>query len=277
MKVINHREFAMTDYNQFDGEMELFRLGDIVTKVTPDGTEIGVIIQIHDMTELRTDMFGNASISELSLSTLNEIKKHRIKLLPSISKNKFTIDYDKKILTIFFENEVFVLNLNDGDVGDFWNTLTNKKTNWWTSGIVKDVNFHQEDKQQEPTVCLYGVKDGEIDTSDEIVISEHICIGNPDNYFGVDIVAECGSEIEKSIEVEIITILEGGLIESHTLLSGVKRVEVVVKIIREQMTKWGYELPLDISNDDMENECYELLDGTGKEIKWEGSALTECP
>jgi hypothetical protein len=185
--------------------------------------------------------------------------------------DKFTIDYDKKTLILFFEDGEFRFDLNDGDVGEFWNSLTIKEV------IIMDINFHQEDKEQKPTVCLYAVKDGQTDTSDEIVISEHIVIGNPDNYFGLDIVAESEKiEVKKPVEVEIITILKGGIIESQTLLSGVNRVEVAVKIIREQMIEWGHALPIDISNDDMENECYELLDGTGKEIKWESSALTEC-
>jgi len=238
-------------------------------------------------------------------------------------KNSFNINYTKKELIIFFEGQEYPFNLNDGDVGDFWHSfITN--INWED----KDVNLTQENKDEEPLVSVYDVKDGQIDTKSGITIPKGIVSGYPDFYFGVDIFAECdeiynekgqasvieyvnvqmkndnpfykdvkfemcnpcetespslnniclvcGSEIEKPVLVEIITILEGGLIESHTLLSGAKRLDVAVKIIRVQMIEWGHALPLDISNDEMENECYELLDGTGKEIKWESSALTEC-
>ena len=41
---------------------------------------IGVVIQVHDASELRTDMFGNECINMMRLATEEEI----IKLRPSI-------------------------------------------------------------------------------------------------------------------------------------------------------------------------------------------------
>ncbi len=64
--------------------------------------------------------------------------------------NYFTVDYDKRKLVIFYEEQTFVFDLDDGDMGDFWNSLvTNER-------IVLDVNFYQEDENQEPSVSLYG-------------------------------------------------------------------------------------------------------------------------
>ena len=98
------------------------------------------------------------------------------------NENKYLVDYDNRILTIRFEGEVFHFNLNDGDVGDFWHSLTTK------DGVIKDVNFSQEDETEVPNLSLYAVKENDagellIDTSDEIYIEEYAQMGNPKTYF----------------------------------------------------------------------------------------------
>jgi hypothetical protein len=99
-------------------------------------------------------------------------------------ENKYTVDYDKKIVTLHFDGEIFNFNLNEGDVGDFWHSFTTK------AGIIKDVNFYQEDAGEAPNFSVYGVKKSKggflIDTSDEIYISNFEQVGNPVNYFGED-------------------------------------------------------------------------------------------
>lgn len=75
MKVKDHRVYAMHEYPS--QESDTFELGEIVTKTDEYGTEIGVIIQIYDNKEYRTDMFGNCHISEIELSTMEEIEKYR--------------------------------------------------------------------------------------------------------------------------------------------------------------------------------------------------------
>jgi hypothetical protein len=97
-------------------------------------------------------------------------------------KDKFIVDYDKKELVVTFEGEQFTFDLTEGDTGDFWHSLTLK------NGTVKDINFHQEDFDEAPSVALYGVKENEegellIDTDDEILITEHSTKGNSFNYF----------------------------------------------------------------------------------------------
>jgi len=77
MKVRDHLKFCCFEYTSTT-EKTKYELGDIVIGITSDNlNEIGVVIQIHDQTELRTDMFGNASISEIRLATEDEINQYR--------------------------------------------------------------------------------------------------------------------------------------------------------------------------------------------------------
>ena len=95
--------------------------------------------------------------------------------------NNFVIDYNKKELTLFFEGETHKFNLDEGDVGDFWHSFTNKK------GVTKDINFYQEDENEQPSLSVYDLKEeGEhtvVDTSTGVYITECKTIGNPKNYF----------------------------------------------------------------------------------------------
>lgn len=102
--------------------------------------------------------------------------------------NKFIVDYDKKTLQLSFEGEIFNFDLNDGDVGAFWNSFTDK------NGVVRDINFHQEDEEQEPTIGVYDLKEetheGEtymtIDYDKETYIDVCEKIGDVSNYFGYE-------------------------------------------------------------------------------------------
>jgi|AMWB02.1.fsa_nt_gi hypothetical protein len=75
MNLKNYKDYACFDYVSVKSSTH--KLGDVVIKETEDGSEIGVIIQIHEETEFRTDMFGNASTSEVRMATKEEIKKFR--------------------------------------------------------------------------------------------------------------------------------------------------------------------------------------------------------
>ena len=68
----NYKDFACFDY--ISGKCSKHILGDVVIN---EHNEIGVIIQIHEEGEYRTDMFGNCSISEIRPATLEEITKYR--------------------------------------------------------------------------------------------------------------------------------------------------------------------------------------------------------
>jgi hypothetical protein len=99
--------------------------------------------------------------------------------------NKFKIDYDKKELTLHYEGNVFLWNINEGDVGDFWSSFT-------TKGILKDINFHQENEEQKPSLVIYGVVQNEtsgtwlINTKDATPIEKYEAVGDVENYFGSD-------------------------------------------------------------------------------------------
>jgi hypothetical protein len=76
-----YAKFEYTDGHSGDHTKNPFRRGDVVFRVTDeaggDCPEIGVVLQVHDEYELRTDMFGNADASELKLATKEEIVKFR--------------------------------------------------------------------------------------------------------------------------------------------------------------------------------------------------------
>jgi hypothetical protein len=94
----------------------------------------------------------------------------------------YRIDYNRKGIVLHYNGEDFVFDLNDGDIGDFWDSFIT------ADGVVKDVNFYQEDSTCEPSFTIYAViKDekGElnIDTSDYIYVEDYDVIGDSSNYF----------------------------------------------------------------------------------------------
>lgn len=95
--------------------------------------------------------------------------------------NKFIVDYDQKTLELFYKGETFNLDLNEGDVGDFWHTLI------LMDGKLIDINFYQEDEHCEPSVGLYDVyenEEGKLMTGDSLdYIKRHETKGDYNNYF----------------------------------------------------------------------------------------------
>jgi len=84
MKVKNHKDFACFDYESVS-DCSQYQLGDIVIRYPKDEEpEIGVVIQIHDRFELRTDMFGNSDVTEIKLATPEEIEKWRKSIIKDI-------------------------------------------------------------------------------------------------------------------------------------------------------------------------------------------------
>ncbi len=71
MNITNYENYGMVIYHTF-------KLGDVVIN---NENEIGVVIQIHDQFEFRTDMFGNTSNDEVRMATDKEIKKYRPNIL----------------------------------------------------------------------------------------------------------------------------------------------------------------------------------------------------
>lgn len=81
MRLHNYKEYACMDYN--NSTSTLFELGDVVINKE---NQIGIIIQVHDEFEFRTDMFGNCCDDEIRLATDEEINEFRPKML---SQNHF--------------------------------------------------------------------------------------------------------------------------------------------------------------------------------------------
>ena len=74
MFVKDHNKFRRFDYEN-DMSNPNFKLGQVVIKNDEDS--IGVVIQLHEDGDCRTDMFGNCSISEVTTATIEQIKKFR--------------------------------------------------------------------------------------------------------------------------------------------------------------------------------------------------------
>ena len=81
MKVLDYKDFATFDYEQ-NGNIS--QLGDVVINKE---NEIGVIIQVHQDSDVRTDMFGNCSQSEIRLATIEEIKEFQPDIIPHFSNS----------------------------------------------------------------------------------------------------------------------------------------------------------------------------------------------
>jgi hypothetical protein len=97
MKVKDHKKFCRFDYESSTAP-HVYQLGDVVTKESEDGIEIGVVIQLHEDGDFRTDMFGNASPNgEISLSTLPEIERYRNELLEDLYRSVYRITYRMEV------------------------------------------------------------------------------------------------------------------------------------------------------------------------------------
>jgi hypothetical protein len=93
MKVLNHKEFCHFDYES-EVNPNKYQLGDILYKEYTDENnytgenqepEIGVVIQTFDDGDVRTDMWGMCSESEVSLATLEQVDLYRPNLIQQIS------------------------------------------------------------------------------------------------------------------------------------------------------------------------------------------------
>ena len=97
-------------------------------------------------------------------------------------EKKFVIDYDNKVLTLYYLGQVFMFDLTSGDTGDFWHSFQLK------DGTDLDVNYHQESANNEPYCEIWAValeeEDGKYYTNHQIdEIGNCEILGNPKNYF----------------------------------------------------------------------------------------------
>lgn len=90
MNILNYRKFACFDYDSVESSQ--VKLGDVVFKQQThkgeDLFEIGVIIQIHDEREFRTDMFGNCCMSEITLATREQVLMYRPDIIKDIDETQ---------------------------------------------------------------------------------------------------------------------------------------------------------------------------------------------
>lgn len=98
--------------------------------------------------------------------------------------NKFVIDYDNKVLTLHYLEQVFMFDLNAGDTGEYWHGFELK------DGTKLDINYHQEDTNQEPYCEIWDTaldkEDGKYYINHEIDgINNYEILGNPINYFKI--------------------------------------------------------------------------------------------
>lgn len=93
MKVLNHKEFCYFEYES-EVNPNKYQLGDVLYKEYTDENnytgenqepEIGVVIQTFNDGDVRTDMWGMCSESEVSLATLERVNLYRPNLIQQIS------------------------------------------------------------------------------------------------------------------------------------------------------------------------------------------------
>lgn len=90
MKVKDHNKFRHFDYEN-ETNPHKYQLGDVLTKdnkklypLSSEEPEIGVVIQTFEDGDVRTDMWGMCNEIEVSISTFDEIVKHRPKLIQEL-------------------------------------------------------------------------------------------------------------------------------------------------------------------------------------------------
>jgi len=90
MKVKDHNQFCKFDYEN-EINPNKYQLGDVLTKDysklyegSNQETEIGVVIQTFSDGDVRTDMWGMCSESEVSMSTFEQIDMYRPKLIQEL-------------------------------------------------------------------------------------------------------------------------------------------------------------------------------------------------
>lgn len=91
MKVRDHLKYCRFKYENSLNPTK-FVLGEVVTVIDKVGGEfgrVGVVINIHDDGDIRTDMFGNYHVDGLRLSTLDEVKDKRPELLADLDVKQY--------------------------------------------------------------------------------------------------------------------------------------------------------------------------------------------
>lgn len=137
MQVKDHKKFCCFDYES-DSTNKAFQLGDVVTKITEENdipVEIGVVIQLHEDGDIRTDEFGNASPSEVELSSMDEIKTYRPKLIE---------DLDTKVFRVTYRMEYYFDAIDENDARVQFQSISREDLDR-NSAFVELVSIDEED------------------------------------------------------------------------------------------------------------------------------------
>jgi hypothetical protein len=87
-----------------------------------------------------------------------------------MKNNTATLNCETKLITFKFQEEIFTVDITEGDLSDSWNSITT------SNGVEWDINFYWEDDEDaKPCLSVYGLEDNgegglQINTSDETVI-----------------------------------------------------------------------------------------------------------
>jgi hypothetical protein len=88
-----------------------------------------------------------------------------------MKNNTATLDCNTKLITFCFQNELFIVDITEGDLSDSWNSITT------SNGEVFDFNFSwEDDKDCKPSLSIYGLEDDgdgglQINTFDDTMIT----------------------------------------------------------------------------------------------------------
>lgn len=97
MFVKDHNKFRRFDYENAMSNTN-FKLGIVLIN---QQEQIGVVIQLHEDGDCRTDMFGNCSVSEVYVATIEQIKKFRPELLDELCNyTQLDLSKDQHLMSI---------------------------------------------------------------------------------------------------------------------------------------------------------------------------------
>lgn len=164
-----------------------------------------------------------------------------------MAKNTFVINYTKRKLTITFNYENLIFDLDEGDTGDFWGGFTTVDGRHW------DLSFFQEDDTCEPTVEVYpavweGDENGsyEIDTNNGILLACIAKEGDAEEYFKWSIVTkpiEVGDTIGGRFKVLDILPPIADKVTSQNMREVKEKLQAIIASINEcGMGAWNADL-----------------------------------
>jgi hypothetical protein len=97
------------------------------------------------------------------------------------NSNYFAVDYNSRVINLYYYGKNYQFNLDKGDIGDYWYAFKHR-------GVYKDVNFYQEGQYQHPSFSVYACeKDSNGNWQIITEQSEEIyflgSVGEPKKYF----------------------------------------------------------------------------------------------